>query len=198
MTNSEKRKKQTKTLVLGAVMTALVIILQLLGTATTFFGPFSTAVALIPIVIGAAMCGTAVGAWLGFVFGVVVLLSGGAALFLAFDIPGTFVTVLLKGTACGLAAGLVYKMLEKVNRYLAVIAAAIICPIVNTSVFLLGCFIFFMDSADAIAAQLGLSVSGMSLFWALAMGNFILELATNAVLSPVIVRVLSIEKKTNI
>ena len=194
MTNSEKRKKQTKTLVLGSVMTALVIILQLIGTATTFFGPFSTAVALIPIVIGAAMCGTAVGAWLGFVFGVVVLASGGAALFFAFDIPGTIITVLLKGTACGLAAGLVYKLLEKINSFLAVFVAAIVCPLVNTSVFLLGCFVFFMDSADAIASQLGLTVSGMSLFWALAMGNFILELATNAVLSPVIVRVLSIEK----
>ena len=198
MTNSEKRKKQTKTLVLGSVMTALVIILQLIGTATTFFGPFSTAVALIPIVIGAAMCGTAVGAWLGFIFGVVVLLSGGAALFLAFDIPGTIITVLLKGTACGLAAGLVYKLLEKFNRYLAVIAAAIVCPVVNTSVFLLGCFVFFMDSADAIASQLGMGVSGMALFWALAMGNFLLELGTNIVLSPVIVRVLSIEKKSKL
>ncbi len=198
MTNSEKRKKQTKTLVLGSVMTALVIILQLIGTATTFFGPFSTAVALVPIVIGAAMCGTAVGAWLGFVFGVVVLVSGGAALFFAFDVPGTFVTVLLKGTACGLAAGIVYKLLEKVNRYLAVIAAALVCPVVNTSVFLLGCFVFFMDSADQIAAQLGLEVSGMALFWALAMGNFLLELATNIVLSPVIVRVLSIEKKSKL
>ncbi len=195
MTNSEKRRNQTKTVVLGAVMTALVIILQLIGTATTFFGPFSTAVALIPIVIGAAMCGTTVGAWLGFVFGVVVIASGGAALFFAFDVLGTIVTVLVKGTACGLAAGLVYKALEKLNRYLAVVAAAVICPIVNTSVFLLGCFVFFMDSADAIAAQLGLSVSGMALFWALAMGNFLLELGTNIVLSPVIVRFLSIEKK---
>lgn len=198
MSKTEKRRKQTKTLVLGAVMTALVIILQLIGTATTFFGPFSTAVALVPIVIGAAMCGTAMGAWLGFVFGVVVLASGGAALFFAFDIPGTIITVLLKGTACGLAAGAVYKLLERFNRYAAVIAAAVICPIVNTSVFLLGCFVFFMDSADAIAAQIGLSVSGMALFWALAMGNFILEVATNAVLSPVIVRVLNIERKTKV
>ena len=198
MTNSEKRKKQTKTLVLGSVMTALVIILQLIGTATTFFGPFSTAVALIPIVIGAAMCGTAVGAWLGFVFGVVVLASGGAALFLAFDIPGTIITVILKGTACGLAAGFIYKLLEKVNSFLAVLVASIVCPVVNTSVFLLGCFVFFMDSADAIASQLGLSVSGMALFWALAMGNFLLEIATNVVLSPVIVRVLKIEKKNKI
>lgn len=195
MTNSEKRKQQTKTLVLGAIMTALVIILQLVGTATTFFGPFSTAVALVPIVIGAAMCGTAVGAWLGFIFGVVVILSGGAALFFAFDVPGTIITVLLKGTACGLCAGLVYKLLEKINRYVAVMVAAIVCPVVNTGVFLLGCFIFFMDSADAIAESIGMNVSGMALFWALAMGNFLLEVVTSLVLSPVIVRVLNISKK---
>lgn len=196
MTNSEKRKNQTKTLVLGAIMTALVIILQLVGSATTFFGPFSTAVALVPIVIGAAMCGTAVGAWLGFIFGAVVILSGGAALFFAFDVPGTIITVLLKGTACGLCAGLVYKLLEKFNRYIAVMVAAVVCPVVNTGVFLLGCFLFFMDSADAIAEALGMNVSGMALFWALAMGNFLLEVATSLVLSPVIVRVLNISKKT--
>jgi len=196
MSNTEKRKAQTKVLVLGAVMTALVIVLQAVGTVTTFFGPFSTAVGLIPIVIGAAMCGTAVGAWLGFVFGVVVLLSGGAALFLAFNIPGTLVTVLAKGTICGLAAGLVYKLLSKFNRWIAAIGAAIICPVTNTAVFLLGCRVFFMPYADTIAQQLGLNVTGMALFWALAMGNFLLEVCTNVVLSPVTVRILSIEKKS--
>jgi uncharacterized membrane protein len=195
MTNSEKRKKQTKTLVLGAIMTALVIILQLVGSVTTFFGPFSTAVALVPIVIGAAMCGTAVGAWLGFVFGAVVILSGGAAFFFAFDVLGTIITVLAKGTACGLCAGLVYKLLEKFNRYIAVMVAAVVCPVVNTGVFLLGCFLFFMDSANEIAAALGMSVSGMAIFWALAMGNFLLEVATSLVLSPVVVRILNISKK---
>ncbi len=195
MSNSQKRKEQTRTLVLGAVMTALVVILQSVGSTTTFFGPFSTAVALVPIVIGAAMCGTTVGAWLGFVFGVVVMATGGANLFFAFDVPGTVVTVLLKGIACGLVAGLVCKWLMKLNRYVAVIAAAIVCPVVNTSVFLLGCFVFFMDSADAIAANLGLNVSGMALFWALAMGNFLVELCTSVVLSPVIVRILNVERK---
>jgi uncharacterized membrane protein len=182
-------------LVLGAIMTALVIILQLVGSATTFFGPFSTAVALVPIVIGAAMCGTAVGAWLGFAFGAVVILSGGAAFFFAFDVPGTIITVLLKGTACGLCAGFVYKLLERFNRYVAVMVAAVVCPAVNTGVFLLGCFLFFMDSANEIASALGMSVSGMAIFWALAMGNFFLEIATSLVLSPVIVRILNISKK---
>ena len=189
------RKTQTRKLVLGAIMTAFVIAFQMLGTMTTFFGPFSTAVALIPIVIGAAMCGTAVGAWLGLVFGAVVLLTGGANLFLIFSVPGTIVTVLVKGIACGLTAGIVYNTLKKFNQYVAAIAAAIVCPITNTGVFLLGCYVFFMKHADAIASTLGLPVSGMALFWTLAMGNFLFEILTNVALSPIVIRVLKITKK---
>jgi uncharacterized membrane protein len=189
------QKLQIEKLVLGAVMTALVIIFQLIGTFTAFFGPFSTAVALIPIVIGAAMCGVGIGGWLGLVFGIVVLASGGAALFMAYDIPGTIVTVLVKGLACGLAAGAVYKLLCKFNEFFAVLAAAVVCPVVNTGCFLLGCLCFFMDSADAIAAQLGGGVSGMDLFWALAMANFLIELGSNILLSPIIVRLLRLKKK---
>lgn len=193
MTN--KRQLQTQKLVLGAIMTGLVIILQLIGSVTTFFGPFSTAVALIPIVLGATICGTAIGAWLGFVFGMVVILSGGAALFFAFDVPGTIITVLFKGTLCGLSAGLIYKLLSKFNKYVAVFASAIVCPLVNTGIFLLGCYVFFMDSATQIAETLGLTISGMAVFWALAMGNFALEIISNVVLSPVIVSVINLKNK---
>ena len=189
------KKNQTEKLVLSAAMTAIVIILQVLATATTWFGPFSTAVALIPIAIGACMCGIGVGTWLGFVFGVVVMATGGANLFFAFDIPGTVVTVLLKGMACGAAAGLVYKLLNRLNGIVAAITAAVVCPIVNTSVFLLGCAVFFLDDANGIAEVLGLGVSGMALFWALAVANFLFEVGMNIVLSPVIVRLLYIRKK---
>ncbi len=184
----------TKTIALGAIMTAIVIVVQYLATYTTFFGPFSTAVALIPIAIGAAMCGVAVGAWLGFVFGVVVLATGGGALFMAFSVVGTIVTVLLKGTLCGFAAGIVYSLLKKYNLTVAAIASAIVCPLVNTGVFLLGSIVFFMPHANAIAETVGLSVSGMDVFLALAGGNFLFELGMNAVLSPVIVRLLNLKK----
>lgn len=195
MTTSERRLSNTRTLVLGAIFTAIVVILQLIGTVTTFFGPFSTAVGLIPIVIGAAMCGTITGAWLGFVFGMVVLMSGSAALFFAFNVPGTIIVVLLKGIACGFVAGITYKLLSKFNRYLAVIVAAVLCPLTNTAVYLLGSRIFFIGYADAMADKLGLGVTGMELFFALAMGNFLFEIGTNIILSPVIFRVLNIEKK---
>ena len=196
MVTTNNKRMSTKTMVLGSVMTALVIVLQLLGTFTAFFGPFSTAVALIPIVIGSAMCGVGVGAWLGLVFGLVVLISGGANLFLAFDVLGTLVTVLVKGTACGLVAALVYRALEKFNRYIAVLAAAIVCPVVNTGIFMLGCIVFFMDDVPQLAAALGSSATGVALFWALAMANFLFELGMNIVLSPVIVRLLNIRKKS--
>jgi uncharacterized membrane protein len=192
MTN---RKTQIERLTVGAIFTALVIVVQWVGSVTTFFGPFSTAVGLIPIVLGACLCGPVIGAWLGFVFGMVVIMSGGAALFFAFDIPGTIITVLAKGIACGLVAGLIYRLISGFNKYFAAFCAALICPLVNTGVFLLGCFVFFMDSADAIAGNLGLTVSGMAVFWALAMGNFVLEVVSNAVLSPVLVKIIHVLKK---
>ena len=190
-----QRKMSTRTMVLGAVMTAMVILLQLIGTYTTFFGPFSTALALVPIIIGAALCGVGVGAWLGLVFAVVVLATGGANLFLMFSVHGTLITVLLKGVACGFVAGLVYKLLYKWNETIAVLAAALLCPVSNTAVFLLGSAAFFLPFANEIAETINMSVSGMALFWAMAMGNFLFEVGLCLVLAPVVVRLLRIKRK---
>ena len=185
----------TKTMVLGALMTAMVVVVQLISTYTAFFGPFSTAAALIPIVIGAAICGVGIGGWLGLVFGVVVLATGGAAFFMTYNPFGTFVTVLLKGIACGLAAGAAYKLFSKVNDWVAVLAASLVCPVVNTGVFLLGCAAFFLPYAEEMAKALQLEVSGMAVFWALAMANFLIEIGTNLVLCPIVVRLLKIRKQ---
>lgn len=189
-----KRREQTKTLVLGAVFTALVVILQLMGSFIRF-GPFAISLVLVPIVIGAAICGVKIGAWLGFVFGFVVLVSGDAAPFMAIDVFGTILTVLVKGTACGLAAGLVYKALSRYNRYLAVVAAAVVCPVVNTGVFLIGCSVFFLKTITEWGVAEGFTNVAAYMFLGLAGGNFLFELASNIVLSPVIVRVLNISKK---
>ena len=191
MSNS---KKLTEKIVLGAVLTALVIVLQLLG-AFIRFGPFSISLVLVPIVIGAAMCDYKIGAWLGFVFGVVVLLSGDAAPFLSIDIAGTIVTVLAKGTLCGLFAGLVYKLLSKYNRYLAVMASAVVCPVVNTGVFLLGCKLFFMSAITQWGAAEGFNSVVQYMFLGLAGGNFLVELLVNIILAPIVLRIIKLNKK---
>lgn len=184
-------KMSTKNMVLAAILTAIVVVLQFLG-AFIKLGPFSISAVLVPIVIGAATCGVGVGAWLGFVFGIVVFLSGDAALFLAVNVPGTIITVLAKGTLCGLCAGLIYKVAAKVNRYLAVILAAIVCPLVNTGIFLAGCLLFFMETVTQWAG--GTNV-GQYMIVGLVGINFLVEMAVNIVLSPVIVRLLNIRNK---
>lgn len=174
-----------------AVMTAMVMILQLLGSALIRLGLFSVSLVLIPIVMGAVVGGPLAGMWLGLVFGFTVLISGDAAFFMGFDVFGTIVTVLLKGALCGLCAGLVFNLLDKVNRYLAVVVSAVVCPVVNTGVFVLGVFTFFMDDITKLATDSGINTFAY-IFLVLIGGNFIFELIVNIVLCPVVTRLLSI------
>lgn len=184
----------TETLVLAAVMTALVIILQFMG-AFVRLGVFQCSLVLMPIVVGAAKCGTKIGGWLGFVFGMVVLLNGDAAPFLAVSVGGTIITVLAKGILCGLCAGFVFNLLKDINVYLATFVAAIVCPVVNTGIFLIGCFLFFFETIEAWGLAMGFGSAIEYMFLGLAGGNFLFELITNLVLCPAIVRVLNIGKK---
>ena len=177
-----------------AIFTAIVIVLQLLGSFIRF-GPFSISLVLIPIVVGAAMYGTAAGAWLGFIFGLVVLHSGDAAAFLGVNALGTIITVIAKGTLAGLCAGLVFRALVKTNTYVAVIVSAVVCPVVNTGVFLLGCLLFFMETINGWAAAAGFASAGTYMIVGLVGLNFVFELLVNVILSPVIVRIISIGKK---
>ena len=194
MTNSEKRKENIRIITVGAVLTALVIILQFMG-AFIRFGIFSVSLVLVPIVIGAATCSVGVSAWLGFVFGVVVLLSGDAAPFMSINMIGTVITVLVKGTACGAVAGLVYKLLSKWNSFAGVLGASLICPIVNTGVFLLGCQLFFLDGITAWGTEAGFTNVVAYMFLGLAGGNFIFELITNLILGPAAATLIKTIKK---
>ena len=61
-----------------ALFTAIVVVLQLLGSFIKV-GPFAVSLVLIPIVVGAAVYGVKACAWLGFVFGVVVTIASSPA-----------------------------------------------------------------------------------------------------------------------
>lgn len=185
---------KTKKMVGIGLFTAIVVVLQLLGGAIKVGGLFSISLVLVPIVVGAAVYGFDAGAWLGFAFGATVLISGDAAPFMAIDVPGTIATVLVKGIACGLAAGLVYKGLSKFSRLAAVLGAAFICPVVNTGVFLIGCRLFFFETIAQWGADAGFQNAAAYMFLGLAGINFLVEVVTNLVLAPVITRLIRIGK----
>lgn len=188
-----KKQMSTRTMVVGALLTALVIILQFMGAAIRF-GPFSISLVLIPIAIGAITCGKTIGAWLGLVFGVVVLASGDAAPFWAVNTAGTIITVLVKGMACGFICGLVYELLAKITKkmYLSAVVAALVCPIVNTGVFLLGCLVFFMET---ITQWAGGSNVGTYMIVGLVGVNFLFEMAVNIIFAPAITHIIKVVTK---
>ena len=186
----EKHMKNTKKMVGIALLTAIVVVLQF-TLSSVKVGTFTFSFVLIPIVVGAALYGYKAGAWLGLAFAVTVLISGDAAPFLAINVPGTIVTVLLKGIMAGLLSGLAYK-------YFAVIVAAIACPIANTGIFLIGCRVFFFDAISQMADSAGFDSVVVFMFVGLAGINFLIELGTNIVLSPIIVRLINLGKKENI
>ena len=73
------KKLTTKNMVLAAILTALVWILQAYIRIPA--GMFAINLVLVPIAIGGATCGAGIGAWLGLVSGIAVLASGDANAF---------------------------------------------------------------------------------------------------------------------
>ncbi len=183
-------KSKVNKLVGIALMSAIVVVLQHLGSFIRF-GPVSISLVLIPIVVGAATYGSAAGAILGGVFSVVVLLQADTVFFHNITVIGTVLTVMVKGTAAGYLSGLVFKALSGYNRWLAVIVSAVVCPVVNTGIFFLGCRLFFWDAMT----ELG---SGNALLYVVTVMigfNFLAELAANVICSPVILRILRAASK---
>lgn len=179
------------------ILTAIIVVLQVI---TTYFPvkPFAITLALIPIVIGAALFGSKAGAYLGAVFSVVVVLM---CIFGA-DLGGSMVwnanpflcvvLCMLKGTLAGFCAGLVYNALSKKNAVLGTALAAVVCPVVNTGVFILGMIFLFKPLLQTWAGGSDViyySVTG------LAGINFLVELGVNIILVPVVVQVVNAVSK---
>ncbi len=191
---ASNRKMSTQKLALLALLGALVAILAYLGGFIKIGGFASISLTLIPVVVGAALCGPGAGGFLGGVAGAVFFLTADSVFWLGLSIPGTIITVMIKGILSGYLAGLTYKALEKANKYLAVIASAIVCPVVNTGIFILGCFVFFMDTVNSGAATEGMSVGAYIIIFFVGL-NFVFELLSNIILSPVVLRLINLRKK---
>ena len=194
MQTENKSMNQTQKIVLMALFTALTAVLSYFGGFIKIGGLASISLTLIPVVLGSALCGAKSGAWLGAVSGAVFFLTADAAFWFGLSVPGTVITVMVKGILAGLAAGVVYKLLEKYNRYVAVLVSAIVCPIVNTGIFLLGCLVFFMDTVRGGATGEGMGVFGYLIVFFVGL-NFVFELVVNIVLSPAILKIINLKNK---
>lgn len=173
-----------------ALFTVLVAVLQW-ASLTVRAGVFATsALALVPIVLGAAICGPAAGAWLGFVFSLVTFMD--AAAFLSVDVFGTILTVVLKGVMAGFVPGLVFALLKKRNVTVATAVSALLCPVTNSGIFFLGSVVFFLDTLEQWGEALGFTNVFAYILLGMIGTNFLIEFFTCLVLCPVILRLLQL------
>ena len=189
-----KNSLKIKKLVGLATLTALVIVLQLLSNNVTF-GNLSITLALIPIAMGAILYGPLAGLFLGMVMGGIVLTGADTqTYFLSVNPAATVVLCLVKSGVAGLVSGLLFKLFafiakkqSSVNKKKAlfaagIIVAALVVPLVNTFIFIIGAVIFFSVYYPSLEAAIA-AVIGT---------NFIVEFIISAALSPALVTLVKV------
>ncbi len=183
-----------------ALLMAMVIVLQFVGgMIPPVGGTVSISLVLIPIVLGSAVFGPGAGAFLGATFAVVTVINcitgsdaGGAMVFQAS--PALCILVVMgKSVLAGLASGWTYRLLSKRNAYVAMLCAAVVCPVVNTGVFLSCMAVLFPQVLNAWAGGSDVLTYVLS---ALILFNFVPELVINLVFSPAGVNIVRVVNKS--
>jgi uncharacterized membrane protein len=187
-----------------AILVAVVILFQMMGSFIKI-GPTSITLVLVPIVLGGILLGPAYGALLGLVFGGMTLWAGISGtdfftnvLFTSQPFATTLICI-VKAVAAGYISGLLYKLISKKNRMVAIFVASAAAPIVNTGLFILGALYLVGDTLMANFSSFGVS-EGTTLIYFVVIGcaglNFIGELLANIALSPAIVTITNVISKT--
>ena len=180
--------QKIKRMVSIAFLMARVLVMQMLSGIIPPLGGFSISLVLIPIVMGAVLYGPGCGALLGATFGAIVYINcvtgadpGGAMVFQANPVLCLLV-VMGKGVLAGLFTGCVYKLVSKWNAHVAMLCAAIVCPVTNTGVFVACMLTFFKD---VLAAWAGGGDIIAYILTGLVLMNFVPELILNIVFGTV-------------
>lgn len=188
---NKQNSLQIKRLLGIAILSALVVVLQLLSNYITL-GSISITLALIPIAMGAILYGPLAGAFLGIVMGLIVITAPSTqAVFIPANVWATIILCPLKTGVAGLVSGYIFKLFATIAKnkenktpyyYVGIILAALVVPVINTGIFIIGASIFFQSIFNDF----------MGVVNAVLTFNFLLEFAISAVLSPVLVTIVKI------
>ena len=184
-----KQKFDTKTIVITGLLLALEIVFQTLGNYIQFpLLPANINLTLVTIVLAAVWCGPISAMILGFFNGIMALLSPSTiAIFMPINPLATVAVCLLKCTIAGLAASLIYRAFNKINRIVGmtagVILASIAVPTINTGLFCIGSLIFFRPFLESGVGETFPNIGAFLIFGVVGL-NFIVELVTTVVVSP--------------
>jgi uncharacterized membrane protein len=199
-------KQKTLHMVQLAMLFALVVVLQIVSAMIPPIGGMvSITLTLVPVVVGAILFGKKGGIFLGFTFGLIVLincitaLDPGGNILWSINPFYTLTICFVKGIAAGFIPALLYGLvcgktenLSSGRKYVAALVAALSAPIANTGLFVCGMFLFFKDTLYAWAGDTAVITY---ILVGLAGLNFLVEFLINIILTPSIVRIVDVIKK---
>lgn len=188
---------QAKKLTYFSVLTALTVVLQLIGN-TVRIGVVTLNFSLIPIVLAAILLGTWYGTALGAITGLIILLhcgilgaDGFTNVLFATDPVIISLVCVVKTAAAGAVSALLFKWISKFNGFAATVVASGIVPVINSGLFIIGMLLivpslraagFLAEGADAFA---GIVIGFVGL-------NFVFEFALNIIVAPALYRVINV------
>ncbi|MBR0189353.1 MAG: hypothetical protein IJQ23_03075 [Clostridia bacterium] len=188
---------QAKKLTYFSVLTALTVVLQLIGN-TVRIGVVTLNFSLIPIVLAAILLGVWYGTALGAITGLIILLhcgilgaDGFTNVLFATDPVIISLVCIVKTAAAGAVSALLFKLISKKSGFAATLVASGIVPVVNSGLFILGmlCIIPSLRAA-------GFMAEGANAFSVIVIGfvglNFVFEFALNLIVAPALYRVINV------
>ena len=188
---SKKEKQIPLKSVIGLAVFALIIVVMAF-TPVGFLktGNLEASFLVVPVAIGAILLGPTYGAVLGLIMGVVSFAQCfgasdmGSALF-GVSAVNTFLLCVIPRVICAWMAGVFYDLLSKIDKtgFVPQIAAAVVCPIFNFILFMLGLSLLFGQTPYLLNMQTQMNASGIGFYFALGGMNLLYELLASVVLT---------------
>ncbi len=185
-----KRVRRAKTLVLtqNAVLASIVVLMAFTPVGYLRLGAVEMTFIMIPVAVGAITLGEKSGAFLGLVFGISSFVQCfgmspfGAAL-LQINPIYTFIMCLVPRVLMGYLCGVIYKLLTKHKKGVAVIIASFSAPVINTILFIASLMIFFGKSDFILGMRAG-TENLMAFLIAFVGLNGVMEIVTTTLIAP--------------
>ncbi len=188
---SKKEKQIPLKSVMGLAVFALIIVVMAFTPAGFLkTGNLEASFLVVPVAIGAILLGPTNGAVLGLVMGVVSFAQCfgasdmGSALF-GVSAVNTFLLCVIPRVICAWMAGVFYDLLSKIDKtgFVPQIAAAVVYPIFNFILFMLGLSLLFGQTPYLLNFQTQMNASGIGFYFALGGMNLLYELLASVVLT---------------
>lgn len=197
-----KNKKMSKQNILmlteNAMLAAIIVLMAFTPIGYLQVGIVKMTFIMIPVAVGAITLGEKSGAFLGLVFGITSFVQCFGLDIFGTTLMGinpifTFIMCIIPRVLMGYLCGLIYKVLAKVKKGIAVVIASLSAPVINT-VFFMGMLMLFFGKSDYIMSMR----EGTANLWAFLVAfvglNGIMEIVTTLVIAPPVA--VAVEKAT--